>query len=78
MILEVIMTGRLGPLDHSLSKYKYQSGGGYQAGANVMIVRPDYVHVQPPMVQVPVQPQFPIQQPYPYQPQPQFSYPQHE
>ncbi|KAF9371843.1 hypothetical protein CPB97_001683 [Podila verticillata] len=33
MLLEAIMTGRLGPLDHSLRKHQYQSGGEYQTGA---------------------------------------------
>ncbi|KAG0361362.1 hypothetical protein BG005_008510 [Podila minutissima] len=82
MLLEVIMTGRLGPLDHNLRKRQYPQDGGYP-GANVIIVRPD-VPVQPPMAQVAVQPQvlIPMQQPYPYQHQqqmqPQYSYPQHE
>lgn len=85
MLLEVIMTGRLGPLDHSLRKHQYKSAGGYQRSANVVIVRPDYIPVQPPMVQVPVQPSqvlVPMQQPSPYQMQPQmqpqYPYPQHE
>ncbi|KAF9372075.1 hypothetical protein CPC16_002667 [Podila verticillata] len=89
MLLEVIMTGRLGPLDHSLRKHQYKSAGGYQQSANVVIVRPDYIPIQPPMVQVPVQPSqvlAPMQQPSPYQlqpqmqpqMQPQYPYPQHE
>jgi len=85
MLLEVIMTGRFGPLNHSLRKHQYRSTGGYQESANVVIVRPDYIPVQPPMVQVPVQPSqvlVPMQQSSPYQMQsqmqPQYPYPQHE
>ncbi|KAG0026704.1 hypothetical protein BGZ81_006175 [Podila clonocystis] len=85
MILEVIMTARIGPLDHSLRKHQYKAtggNGGYQPSANVVIVRPDYVPFQPAyQVQVPVQPQvlvpmpLPQQQPYSYQTQ--SSHPQH-
>lgn len=81
MMLEAIMTSRLGPLNHTLRKYHYQRDGGYNAGANVTIVRPDYVPVQPPMALVNAQPQVMVsmqQQPYPYQQQqiqPQYYYP---
>lgn len=76
MVLEVIMTARLGPLDHSLRKHRYKAAGGnggYQTGANVVIVRPDYAPVQPQVL-------VPMQQPYPYQqPQQQQSFfPRHE
>lgn len=70
MILEVIMTGRLGPLDHGLRKHGRRST--YQAN-NVVLVRPDQYLAQP-QVHIP-QPQ---QLPYPYQQQQQYSYLQHE
>jgi len=64
MLLEAITTGRLGPLDHSRRKHQYQSGRGYQTGVIVVIVRPNYVPVQP---QVLIQ----MQQAYPYEQQQQ-------
>ncbi|KAG0361363.1 hypothetical protein BG005_008511 [Podila minutissima] len=80
MLLEVIMTGRLGPLDQSLRKHHYSTGKGYQDSANVVIVRPDHVPVSS-MVQAPVQPQvmLPMQPlPYPNQhPHPQYEILQH-
>ncbi|KAF9329172.1 hypothetical protein BG006_007696 [Podila minutissima] len=80
MLLEVIMTGRLGPLDQSLRKHHYSTGKGYQDSANVVIVRPDHVPVSS-MVQAPVQPQVVVpMQPLPYpnqHPHPQYEILQH-
>ncbi|KAG0082031.1 hypothetical protein BGZ93_002582 [Podila epicladia] len=61
VLLEAILTARIGPLDPDFKKHRYQSTGGYHAGADVMMVRPDQVPVQP-QVPTPMHPQ-----PYSYQ-----------
>lgn len=49
---EVIKTGKLGPIDPDFKKHRFQTAGGYEANADVVIVRPDQSVVPQPQSQM--------------------------